>query len=70
MLFPLDGPPDEDTIRLRAVFVPRGAAVPSEMLQGMTDTVRIPAQFLPDTDSAPPRPESPETTSQSDTAAS
>ena len=38
----------EETIRLRAVFVPRGQPVPSDLAQGMSDMIRIPAELVPD----------------------
>jgi hypothetical protein len=37
---------DGEQLRLRAILVPRGAAVPSDRLEGMTDTVRIPVRIV------------------------
>lgn len=36
-----------EKLRLRAVFVPRGQRAPEGMLDGMTDTIRIPVQGGP-----------------------
>lgn len=48
-----DGGNDSEKLRLRAVFVPRGQRAPDGMLDGMTDTIRIPVQGGPGGAEAP-----------------
>jgi hypothetical protein len=41
-----DRPGLHEQVRLRALLVARGAMVPSGMLEGVTDTIRIPVRIL------------------------